>query len=322
MILAGDLGGTKCNLALFEREGEKFRLVGQRRFSSKDYARAEDMVAEFRRSFPGSISAVGLGIAAPILGETIRFTNVPLVLDSRALARMLGLPRVTLLNDMEATGYSLEHLDADKFFTLNAGVSVPGATQALIAAGTGLGEALLWWDGRRRVVVPTEGGHTDFAPRTEEEIELLRFLKKRYRHVSNEHVLSGRGFAEIHEFLDPSVSHFRSAKAEADPAPEITRRGLDGSCPACVGTLNLWVMLYGAEAGNLALKSLATGGVYVAGGIAVRLLDRLKDGKFVRAFCDKSKFSTLLSQIPIQVVLDEQAPLLGAAARAAAIPPT
>jgi glucokinase len=180
-----------------------------------------------------------------------------------------------------------------------------------------LGEAILNWNGNRYIVSPSEGGHADFAPRTEREIELLRYLKTMHPYVSFELVVSGRGFLVLHEFLNPKVRHPSFDEPGADPAPEITRLGLEGKCPVCVETLDLFVTLYGAEAGNLALKALARGGVFVAGGIAPKILPKMQSGAFFQAFCEKERFQELLSHIPIHIVLNEEAPLLGAAAEAA-----
>jgi len=325
VILAGDVGGTKCNLALFDTRQGTLRRVAHCRFPSKDYPHFEEIVSEFTRhiteSIPesaGKIVAAGFGVAGPVVNQTVRATNLPWLVDAASLERLLGVEHVLLLNDLQATAYSLAVLRPDELYVLNEGTPDSTAAKALIAAGTGLGEAILFWDGDRYVVAPSEGGHADLAPRTEQEIELLRFLKQRHAHVSFELILSGRGFRTVHEFLDPTVKHPSFDDPGADPAPEITRGGLEGSCPVCVQTLDLWTALYGAEAGNLALKVLARGGFYVAGGIAVKILPKLKDGTFVRSFCEKSKFGILLSQIPIYVVLNEDAPLLGAAAQAAA----
>jgi glucokinase len=200
--------------------------------------------------------------------------------------------------------------------SLNKGISAPGATQALLAAGTGLGESILFWHGKQYLVASTEGGHTDFAPRTEQEIGLLRYMKKQHENVSVELILSGRGFLTIHTFIDSSVQHSSFENPEADAAAEITRLALDGKCPICVQTLDLWVSMYGSEAGNLALKSLARGGVWVAGGIAVKIRKKMEDGTFFKAFCEKEKFAALLAQIPIQMVLNEDAPLIGAMSKA------
>jgi glucokinase len=199
---------------------------------------------------------------------------------------------------------------------LNQGIPEPNATRAVIAAGTGLGEAILFWDGQQYRVAPSEGGQADFAPRTEIEIQLLRHLKQQLPYVSCEEIISGRGFLRIHKLLRPSLRHPSFDAAEGDAAKEITQQGLAQYCPVCVETLGLWTEAYGAETGNLALRTLALGGVYVAGGIAPKLLAKLCDGTFVRAFCGKSQFAPALARIPISVVMNEDAPVWGAAYQA------
>jgi glucokinase len=330
VILAGDIGGTKCNLALYDLEGNGFRKIVDRRYESRQFATFDEIIekflAESRKVTQGSqaleIEAAGFGVAGPVLDRRVKATNLPWIVDAGVLGKQLSTNHVVLLNDLEATGYSLASLKPSEISTLNRGVPSPKSPQALVAAGTGLGEAILFWDGDRYVVGSSEGGHADFAPRTEREIELLRYLKKRNEFVSAELILSGRGFRTIHEFLDSSVRHASFDGPEADAAPEITRLGLAGKCPVCVQTLDLWVTLYGAEAGNLALKVLARGGVWVAGGIAVKIRAKMEDGTFFRAFCEKEKFAELMAQIPIYMVLNEEAPLIGAmsqAVRAAAL---
>jgi glucokinase len=326
MILAGDIGGTKSNLALMEKKGDRFRVAFLYRYPSDKYTRFEDIIEDFLHrgrdylaaSPPGKIQAAGFGVAGPVMGRGVRITNLSWGIDADALERHLGTCHIVLLNDLEATGYSLACLAPADLCTLNEGSPAPQSTQALIAAGTGLGEAILPWNGSRYVVAPSEGGHADFAPRTETEIELLRYLKTIHKFVSFELIVSGRGFLTLHEFLNRGVRHPSFDEPGADPAPEITRLGLEGSCPVCVETLDLFVTIYGAEAGNLALKALARGGVFVAGGIAPKILPKMQNGKFVRAFCEKEKFQELLSHFPIHIVLNEEAPLLGAAAEAAA----
>ena len=326
MILAGDIGGTKSNLALLEKKGDSFRAVFIYRYASQDYTRFEDIIGDFLargRDFlsaspTGRIQAAGFGVAGPVIGRGVRITNLSWGLDADALEHQLDTRHIVLLNDLEATGYSLACLAPEDICALNEGAPAPLGTQALIAAGTGLGEAILTWDGSRYLVAPSEGGHTDFAPRTEQEIELLRYMKTMHKFVSFELVVSGRGFLTLHEFLNKAVRHPTFDEPGADPAPEITRLGLAGSCPVCVETLDLFVTLYGAEAGNLALKALARGGVFVAGGIAPKILPKMQSGKFFKAFCEKEKFQELLSHFPIHIVLNEEAPLLGAAAEAAA----
>jgi glucokinase len=323
LILAGDVGGTKCNLALFSEKRGILTPVFKQRFASKEFAQFERIVKEFSRQAADhlgkeSIVAAGFGIAGPVINGTVRATNLPWIVDTASLIKELSVPHVVLLNDLGATGHSIEHLPAEDFCVLNPGKPEPGGTRALIAAGTGLGQSFLVWDGGRYRVVPSEGGHSDFAPHTEQQIELLRFMRRRYPQVSWELILSGRGFRTIHEFLAPKVTHASFEDPDSDPAPEITRRGLDKSCRVCSDTLDLWTAIYGAEAGNLALKVLALGGVYVAGGIAVKILEKMKDGTFFHAFKDKWKFEGLLSNIPVSIVLNESAPLLGAAYEALA----
>lgn len=323
MILAGDVGGTKCNLALFSEKRGTLTPIFKQRFASKEFAQFERIVKEFSRQAAEHLGkehivAAGFGIAGPVINGSVRATNLPWIVDTASLIKELNVPHVVLLNDLGATGHSIEHLPPEDFCVLNPGKPEPGGTRALLAAGTGLGQSILVWDGGRYRVVPSEGGHSDFAPHTEQQIELLRFMRRRYPQVSWELILSGRGFRTIHEFLAPKVTHATFEDPDADPAPEITRRGLDKSCRVCSDTLDLWTAIYGAEAGNLALKVLALGGVYVAGGIAVKILEKMKDGTFFHAFKDKWKFEGLLSDIPVSIVLNESAPLLGAAYEALA----
>jgi glucokinase len=325
VILAGDIGGTKSNLALFEVHGQTHRKIIKQRYESREFPAFEEIISKFlqdcRSELKGAgaqaIEAAGFGVAGPVIDRRVKATNLPWVVDASALSTQLGTRHVVLLNDLEATGYSLARLEASEISTLNKGTLAPQATRALLAAGTGLGEAILFWDGNRHVVASTEGGHTDFAPRTEQEIELLRYMKKHDEYVSVELILSGRGFRTIHNFLDASVVHPSFGEPDADAAaPEITRLALEGKCPVCVRTLDLWVSMYGSEAGNLALKTLARGGVWVAGGLAVKIREKMEDGTFFRAFCEKEKFAALLAQIPIQMVLNEEAPLIGAMSQA------
>jgi glucokinase len=324
VILAGDIGGTKCNLALYEVHGKARQKIVEQRYESREFPAFDGIIskflfdtrAEIKNARVRKIEAAGFGVAGPVLHRQVKATNLPWIVDASALATQLGTKHVVLLNDLEATGYSLALMEASEISALNRGVPAPQSTQALIAAGTGLGEAILFWDGREHRVVASEGGHADFAPRTEREIELLRYMKKRNEFVSAELILSGRGFRILHAFLDESVIHPSFEDPDADAAPEITRLALAGECLVCVQTLDLWVAVYGAEAGNLALKALARGGVWVAGGIAVKIRKKMEDGTFFRAFCEKEKFASLLAEIPIHLVLNEDAPLIGAMAQA------
>jgi glucokinase len=317
MILAGDLGGTKSNLAAFEVHDGKLRCLDRAKFASQEASRAEEIVEAFARRIGGKFAAACFGIAGPVFDNKVRATNLPWIVDGEALARLLGLQHVTLLNDMDTTFHGIEALEPDELYLLQASPPAPQENQALIAAGTGLGEAIRFWDGSRYIVMASEGGHADFAPRTDEEIELLRFLKAKQQWISWELILSGKGFREVHEFLDPKLVHPSFNDPKADAAADITHQALNHTCPVCVRALDLWADLYGAEAGNLALRSLARGGVFVAGGISAKLLPKLKDGRFTEAFSQKSKFGYFLKQVPITLVLNEDAPLLGAASVAA-----
>jgi glucokinase len=323
VILAGDVGGTKCNLALFSENNGKLTTVFKQRFASKEFAHFDLIVKEFSRQAGSHLAsdhvvAAGFGVAGPVIDNHVRATNLPWTVDARTLENELQVDKIVLMNDLGATGHSIEHLPPEEFIVLNPGKPEPGGTRALIAAGTGLGQSFLVWDGRRYRIAPSEGGHSDFAPHTDQQIELLRFMRRRYPQVSWELILSGRGFRTLHEFLAPDVKHASFEDPDSDPAPEITQLGLARSCSVCVETLDLWTSIYGAEAGNLALKVLALGGVYVAGGIAVKIIDKMKDGRFFNAFRDKWKFENLLGNIPVSVVLNESAPLLGAAYEALA----
>ena len=318
MILAGDVGGTKCNLALFSERGGKLTPVFKQRFRSKDFSKFDLIAKEFARVAADhlgdeKIRGAGFGIAGPVINNRVRATNLPWVIDAAVLSQELDIEHIVLVNDLGAWGHSIEHLDPADFVVLNPGLPEPDSTRALLAAGTGLGEAFLIWDGSRYVVGPSEGGHSDFAPHTEQQIELLRFMRRRYTQVSWELILSGRGFRTLHEFINPEIKHASFADPDADPAPEITINALNKTCPVCVETLNLWTDIYGAEAGNLALKVLALGGVYVAGGIAIKILEKMKDGTFFSSFKDKWHFESLLKNVPVSVIINENAPQLGAA---------
>jgi len=328
MILAGDIGGTKCNLGAFEIESKRLRLVLQRRLATRDFPTFEKLVDNLLQEAASTdkteqemkIAGAGFGVPGAVVGAQRHSVNLPWDLDPAGLADALKLDRscIVLLNDLVAAAWGIQRLPREAFLTLNAGMPHPNANIAVLAAGTGLGEAILFWDGRAHRVSPSEGGMTDYAPRNEREIQLLRFLKTRMSHVCCEDVLAGRGFRAIHESLDSKVRHSTFDQRPEASASEITEMALARSCPVCVETLDMWTEAYGAEAGNLALRVLAYGGVYVAGGIALKVLAKLKDGSFVRAFCEKAHLADVLARIPISIVLNEDAPLWGAAYQALA----
>ncbi|MHB8499947.1 MAG: glucokinase [Candidatus Acidiferrales bacterium] len=326
MILAGDIGGTKCNLAVFEERGWSLHLAFKRRYATREFASLGELIerffgecrAETCATPEEKISAAGFGVAGAVVDGRLVANNIPWDLTASALARNLNLEleQLTLINDLVATAYGLVHLTPQDFLVLNAGTPQVNGNQALIAAGTGLGEAMIFWDGLQYRASPSEGGSADFAPRTDREIQLLQSLKKRLARVSCEEIFSGRGFRKLHEFLDPRVVHSTFQEPEAASASEITQNALAGSCPVCVEALNWWIEAFGAEAGNLALRVLAYGGVYFAGGIVLKILSKLQQSNFCRSFAEKGRLSSVLSKIPISVVLNEDAPLLGAAHQA------
>jgi glucokinase len=264
-------------------------------------------------------------VPGPVRDGRLRLTNLPWTLDSRELATGLGIQHVFLINDLEANGYGIAELTAEQIYTLSEGDASQIGNRALIAAGTGLGEGFLAWNGRMHVPYPSEGGHVDYAPRNEDEIDLLRFLKQKYNgRISFERVVSGMGMTGIYEFLrevkglEEPVWLAEKITEAHDPNSVITEMGLAAKSELCAKTLDMFASAYGAEAGNLALKVLSVGGLYVGGGIAPRILEKLKDGTFLKAFTDKGRLSQLLINMPVRVILESRAALMGAAAYAEA----
>ena len=313
MILAGDIGGTKSNLGLFDVQAGKLVRVTHKRYSSHEHAGLEEVVRGFLQENKAEVTAASFGVAGPVVNNRVHGTNMPWVVDGAEVASSLGLKRVRILNDLEATAFGVRVLPPHDLETIYPGVPVSDATCIVIAAGTGLGESILFWDGKQHLAMATEGGHADFAPHTPQQANLWRFLCTRGQGIHIELILSGRGFQTVHEFLNPAVKHPGFDDPSVDVAPEITQQGLAGTCPVCVATLNLWTEIYGSEAGNFAVRALARGGIYVAGGIAVKVLPKLTDGRFAAAVRDKGKMEDLLANIPVYVVLNEECPLIGAA---------
>ncbi len=324
MILAGDVGGTKCNLGLFRQEGLALSPVFRRRLATRDYAGFDDLVEDFLKQAASGhenpkalvVDAAGFGVAGVVADGRHYSENLPWLVDVAPLTRKLNLNDISLLNDLAATALSLERLSGNDLFVLNPGTPVLHATKGVIAAGTGLGEAVLFWDGEKYQVAGAEGGQADFAPRTEREIQLLSHLRIQIPHVSCEEIVSGRGFRRIHEFLKPAMRHETFDSPEGNAAAEITQRGLEQSCSVCVETLDFWTEIFGGVTGNFALQTLALGGIYVAGGIAVKILPKLQDGDFYKSFCGTSKLAAVLTRIPVSVIVNEDAPMLGAAYQA------
>ena len=323
MILAGDVGGTKVHLGLYDFTEGKLQCTRDKQYPAREYSGLEEIVKEFLGA--DTVSAACFGVPGPVRNGRLRLTNLPWTLDSRELAAGLVIDHVFLINDLEANGYGIAELSADQIYTLSDGDASQTGNRALIAAGTGLGEALLIWNGHIHVPNPSEGGHSDYAPRNEDEIDLLRFLKQKYNgRISFERVISGMGLTNIYEFLrevrgmeEPAWLAERIA-AVHDPNAVITELALAAKSEICEKALDMFVSAYGAEAGNLALKVLSVGGLYIGGGIAPRILEKLKDGTFIKAFTDKGRLSQLLINMPVRVILESKAALLGAAAYAEA----
>jgi glucokinase len=322
VILAGDIGATNTRLAWFDVANGALVPGVARTYPSRRQASLDDIIATFLTEAPGRIGHACFGIAGPVREGRVEAINLPWAVDARSLALRLGLDRVVLINDLEANAWGLAALPDGDFAVLQPGRTVPTGNAAVISAGTGLGEAGLVWDGRRHRPVATEGGHADWAPQDALEVALWQFLGAEVGHVSVERVLSGPGLHNIYRFLrdgqglaepDWLAELFRN---EA-PAPVIGRVGLEGRAEICVRALGLFVAIYGAEAGNLGLRMLATAGVYLGGGIAPRILPALRKPAFLGAFTGKGRLRPLLEEMPVRVVLNDQAALLGAARRAA-----
>ena len=323
LILAGDIGGTKTHLAIFSVEGDKLKAVVEKTFSSKQYSGLEPVLQEFFGSGVDTISSACFGIAGPVVDGSVKTPNLPWVIDGSELVKYLNLPSVALLNDLEAAAFGIFTLEAHELICLNNGSARRPANQALIAAGTGLGEALLYDDGRQYHPIASEGGHADFAPRDEIEIELLRHLTRKFGRVSYERVVSGPGISNIYEFLRDGGRYaeppsFKEKLADsADSSALISQAALAGEPEICVKALETFVSVYGAEAGNLALRAKAIGGVYIGGGIAPKIRGKLGDGTFMRAFVDKGRYQEFVSAIPVYLILNEKTALQGAAYHAA-----
>lgn len=322
MILAGDIGGTHTRLAFLEERGGRLTLVAEETFPSREYASLEAVLKKFVATHPLPITCACFGIAGPVRHGRSDATNIPWVVDSSLVAHELGLKSVGLINDLEANAWGIAVLEAEDFVVLNQGASDASGNAAIISAGTGLGEAGLYWDGRQHLPFATEGGHTDFAPRNRLEVELLEYLLKQFQRVSYERVVSGPGLLNIYRFLRDSVHGEEPAwlaerMRHEDPGAVISQAALSRKSELCAQALDLFVSLYGAEAGNLALKVMATGGVFLGGGIAPKIVQKLMEPVFLNAFTAKGRMKSLLQVIPVRVILNDKTALLGAARFAA-----
>ena len=317
MILAGDVGGTKVRVALFKEKGG-ITCIDEEKFESAKFPNLSVLLKTFlSHEYRKDITEACFGIAGPIRNGVCKATNLPWEISAKVLEKDLHIRKVDLINDLEANAWGLRCLSPEEFATINVGQEIQG-NQALISPGTGLGEAGIYWDGRTHRPFSSEGGHCDFSPVSEEEIDLLIYLRQQFKHVSFERLLSGPGFHSLYRFLidtkrekeDPAIAMLMR---QNEPQRVITEKGLSGQCKACARACRLFVTLLGSEAGNLALKVLAMGGLFIGGGIAPHLLPFFKEENFMKAFANKGRLSTVLSKIPVKVVLNEKTALLGAA---------
>lgn len=313
MILAGDIGGTNTRLAIFKEN----TILAEQKFSSKKYQSLEEIVRIFLDTQKIEIKSACFGVAGPVVDGKCKATNLPWIIDVANLRKVCKVSFVSLLNDLETKAYGIRVLKKEELYVLQEGKK-QGGNQALIAAGTGLGEAGLYWDGKEYHPFACEGGHTDFAPRNDLEIELLIYLQKKFQHVSYERIVSGPGIPLLYEFLietgkEKKSKEIEEAMKEKSAPLVISEWALIHKEPACLRAIDWFLSLYGAEAGNLALKFLALGGMYIGGGIAPSLRQLMKEGEFLTSFNRKGRFQALLETIPIYVILNDDASLLGAA---------
>ncbi|MBS1800670.1 MAG: glucokinase [Acidobacteria bacterium] len=331
MILAGDVGGTKVHLALYDFTGGQLHPLRDQKFPAHQFNSLDEIVNKFLSGDANTpatqrdaILSACFGLPGPVRDGRLKLTNLPWTLDVRDLSRSLSIQHVFLINDLEANGYGIPELAADRIYTLHEGDANATGHRGLVSAGTGLGEALLIWDGKKHNPIPSEGGHCDFAARSNREIAMLEYLRSKLKgRVSFERVVSGLGIKNIYEFLR-DVEKINEPKwlcdrmAAEDPNVVIGECAEDGSSSLCFETMKSFASAYGAEAGNLALKALAVGGIYLGGGIAPKRLKTMQNGFFMQAFLDKGRMSPLLQSIPVRIILDDSCALLGAAAYAEA----
>ncbi len=320
MILAGDIGGTKAVLALCDPDGEGWRTVREQRFECAAYDDLKTIVAAFLDGVDPSPAAAAFGVAGPVFGGRAKVTNLPWTVDAEAISRRFAIPSVTLLNDLAATATAVLHLGRNDLATIQEGEADPEGARAVIAPGTGLGEAFVVWSRAGWVVCPTEGGHATFAPANAEQFALMDFVSRRFGgHVSFERVCSGSGIPNLYDFLHETGRYEQphwlgeALAAADDRTPVIVNAALENRAPICTATLDLFTDILACEIGNLALKTFATGGVYIGGGIPPRILERLRRPEFIADIANKGRFAGWIAGLPIHVILDPQAALHGAA---------
>ncbi len=316
-LLAGDIGGTKANIGLFSVKGNNIQPVCEKSFICKNYGGLEPILKEFLTISNTNITAASFGVAGTVHKGRVTPVNLPWTIEIKELQKLLNTEQVFILNDLQANALGISKLCPDEFEILNDGIEQEG-NAALISAGTGLGESILFWDGKSHIPFATEGGHTDFAPQSTLETELSAYLVSKLGHVSYERIISGPGLYNIYLFLK-ELGRFGSEPdwlsqrlRQEEPGAVISELALSRESELCVKALDIFVSIFGAEAGNLALKALAVGGVYLGGGIAPKIIEKLKDGTFMNAFTSKGRLSNIVSDIPVKVILNDKTALLGA----------
>jgi len=318
MILAGDIGATRTRLAAFQTENNKLELVVENTYKSQEHGGLQEIVREFVKTEGVPVHSACFGVAGPVRGGKSKISNLPWTIDSRELAAQLKLGSVGLINDLEAYAYGIDALESKDFVTLSEGLGDDG-NRVVISARTGLGVAGLYWDGFRHHPFPCEGGHSDFAPKSDLEAELAQYLHKKYEHVSCERILSGPGIRNIYDFLrdsgkaeEPTWLQEQISKARDAPAL-ISQLALENKAAICDQTLNIFVSVYGSETGNCALNFLATGGAFIGGSIAAKIVPRMQHPVFMESFLDKGRMRALLADIPVKIILNDNCGITGAA---------
>jgi glucokinase len=319
MILAGDIGATRVRLAAFETEGNRLQRVVEKTYMSQQQEGLSPILADFIKTEGIPVHSACVGVAGPVRGGRSKISNLPWTIDSRELAKQLKLNSVGLLNDLEAYAYGIDALESKDFVSLSEGTEDAEGNRAVISARTGLGMAGLFWDGFRHHPFACEGGHADFAPRNDIEIELLVYLQKKYGRISCERILSGPGIRNIYDFLRDThkADEPEWLRKQMDAAPDapalISQLALEGKAAICDQALSIFVSVFGAETGNCALKFMSTGGIFIGGSIAAKIVPKMKDPGFMKSFLDKGRMETLLKDMPVKIVLNDDCGIIGAA---------
>ena len=319
MILAGEIGATRTRLAAFDADGNKLQLVVEKTYLSQEHGGLPEMITTFIKTEGIPVQSACFGVAGPVTAGRSKISNLPWTIDSRELASQLKLNSVGLINDLEAYAYGIDALESKDFITLSEGADDAEGNRAVISARTGLGVAGMYWDGFRHHPFACEGGHADFSPRNKLEIELLDYLQGKHRRVSCERILSGPGIKNIYDFLrdtkkvdEPKELREQMRKAP-DPPALISKLAAEGKTPICDQTMSLFVSIYGAETGNCALYFMSTGGIFIGGSIAAKNVNKMKDPAFMKSFLNKGRMTSLLQQMPVKIVLNDDSGIIGAA---------